>query len=460
MSGDLKIVLAWERLAEGLAEERSCFGMLQIRCGDGLLTEGQDGFIDCIRHGPLVSGYHLAEWMAWNWWRLTREPRPVAPTSDWYFAHSLMTVGAGYLWPNITIWSDRQRTVLIAKPTHPQGFSAFRFTADWAAVIPTTQFESSLDMLMAQIQGKLRADGVTATNFDQIWEDVRTERADPASVSLRELEAVLGYDADEGDRAQVQQLLADADHLGHDAVIELSADHRSGHKLPTAAEIRSWATDFGTDMRPAEIARVKGLDLGARSTTPAWRLGYHAARTLREQYGLAQEPLPDKRLAELCAVSPEILQRAQRTPLAFALDDESDQSGRIVLRSNYPSGRRFELARLLGDRIAGGLDERMIPVTSSHTYRQKLQRAFAAELLCPFEALESFLDGDYSDQAREDAAHHFKVSELTVWTLLVNNDRLERNALDDDAGRAVPIPFHPSADSHRSDRDWKDDTAN
>lgn len=434
MCNDLLIHVAWERLTEGPPEERSCFGMLQVRCGDVRLSEGQDGFIDCIRHGPLVSGYHLAEWLSWNWWRLNREPRPAAPSPDWQFAHCLSTVGAGYLWPSITIYSDRQRTALIAKPTRPQGLRAFRFTADWATVVPTTQFESALDGLMAQIQGKLRADGVRSTNLDLIWEEVLTERADPDSVSLRELEAVLGYDPDEGDRGQVQQLLADADHLGRDAIIELSAGRRPGHALPTGAEIRAWAADFGSDTRLADVPRIRGLDLVARPTTPAWRLGYHAARLLRDQHGLAREPLPDQRLAELCAVSPAILNAAQHTPLAFALDDESHQSGRIALRSNYPTGRRFELARLLGDRIAGGLDERMTPVTSSHTYRQKLQRAFAAELLCPFEALESFLGGDYSEQAREDAAQRFNVSELTVRTLLVNNHRLERHALDDELG--------------------------
>ena len=126
-------------------------------------------------------------------------------------------------------------------------------------------------------------------------------------------------------------------------------------------------------------------------------------------------------------------QATQSSPLAFALDDESHGSGRVALRSHYPTGRRFELARLLGDRIASGLDEPIIPATRSHTYRQKLQRAFAAELLCPFEALEAFLDGDYSEQAREDAGQHFSVSERTVWTLLVNNGRLERHAVGDDA---------------------------
>jgi len=50
-----------------------------------------------------------------------------------------------------------------------------------------------------------------------------------------------------------------------------------------------------------------------------------------------------------------------------------------------------------------------------------------------FARLEAFLDGDYSEQAREDAGQHFSVSERTVWTLLVNNGRLERHAVGEDA---------------------------
>jgi hypothetical protein len=101
------------------------------------------------------------------------------------------------------------------------------------------------------------------------------------------------------------------------------------------------------------------------------------------------------------------------------------------LSRRLTTGRRFELARILGDQIASGLDEHMIPVTRSHTYRQKLQRAFAAELLCPFEALDAFLDGDYSAQGCEDAAQHFKVSEQAVWTLLINNDLPARLSVEE-----------------------------
>lgn len=103
-----------------------------------------------------------------------------------------------------------------------------------------------------------------------------------------------------------------------------------------------------------------------------------------------------------------------------------------MLRSKWETGRRFELARLLGDRHTNGLKERLLPATRAYTYRQKLQRAFAAELLCPFSALEEKLAGDYSAEARADAAHHFAVSERTVTTLLVNHRRLDPDYLDRD----------------------------
>lgn len=418
---DLRMALDWERLDVGSSEERACFGMLVVQLGGTLLTEGHDGFIDCFRRGPLVSGYHLAEWLAWNWWRLTHEPRPDAPAGDWQLTHCMSTVGEGYLWPNITIWSDRQRTVLGAQPTHPQGFSAYRYTADRTIVLPTTGFVSALDQFMAQIQGKLRADGVALTNFDRIWGEVLEERAAPDLAYYRELEAVLGRDADEDDDSQIQGLIADAESLGRDALIELSAGSRPGQSPTTAAEIRSWAADLGQDTRPADTAAITGLDLSRPAERPAWRLGCEAARLVRAQHGLSLEPLPDRRLAELCAVAPASLDTARSAPLAFCLDHGPCGQGSIVYRSTYRTGRRFELARLLGDRLTGTLDERLIPLTRGNTYRQKVQRAFAAELLCPFDALGAFLDGDYSEQAREDAAQYFEISERAVSTQLVNH---------------------------------------
>lgn len=434
MNPELMITMAWERLEEGTAEERACFGLLGIQQGNACLTEGIDGFIDRSRSGPLVSGYLLAEWLTWNWWRLTVEPKPYYPQDDWAFAHRLSTIGAGYIWPNLTIYSDRERTILIAKPTHPQNFAAFRYIADQALILPTQAFVASVDRFIGQIQGQLRAESIPETNLDRIWAEVCAERADSAIAYYRRIEALLGADPDEGDPAQIQQLLADANCLGLEAIQEIAADRVPGQRTPTADELIALAQTRGHEIRQGEMAPCDANPLPAHHQVPAWQRGYQAADMLRKQQRLGQEPLTNLRLAELCGVSDTSLQAStEGAAFAFSLNDESGNAGRIVLRSKNEQGRRFELARLLGDRIAGGFDDRLSPATRSYTYRQKLQRAFAAELLCPFQSLEAKLCGDYSPEAQEDAAYHFNVSERVVKTLLINHHRLERDLLEDDA---------------------------
>ena len=128
--------------------------------------------------------------------------------------------------------------------------------------------------------------------------------------------------------------------------------------------------------------------------------------------------------------------RRNAPELSFAIDD-SPTAGRVVLRSRWETGRRFELARLSGDRIAGGVGGRLFPATRTFTYRQKLQRSFAAEFLSPFEAVADMLRGDYSAEKQEEAAQHFNVSPFTVRTLLMNHGLVGRDDLDGEFESAV-----------------------
>ena len=128
-----------------------------------------------------------------------------------------------------------------------------------------------------------------------------------------------------------------------------------------------------------------------------------------------------------------MLDESQGTGFSFTLR-HPDESARIVLRkSSWKTGRRFDVARLLGDQLASAGLESLFPATHADTYRQKWQRAFAAELLCPFEPLRERLGGDLSDEGIEREAQHFGVSSLAVRTILVNNGLLERTSLEDEA---------------------------
>ena len=83
------------------------------------------------------------------------------------------------------------------------------------------------------------------------------------------------------------------------------------------------------------------------------------------------------------------------------------------------------MARMIGALLMEPQEKGFWTVaTDIYTAKQKRQRAFAAEFLCPFEALTEYLKHRNDGYALEEAAQHFGVSPLTVETVLVNNGAL------------------------------------
>lgn len=101
----------------------------------------------------------------------------------------------------------------------------------------------------------------------------------------------------------------------------------------------------------------------------------------------------------------------------------------MLLRSRWQAGR-LEVARLLGDVLLQAEPEPLHLATVQNTYRQKLHRAFAAELLCPIEALSELLAGDFSDYTIQGAADPFGVSPMTVTVQLPNNRVMQSDELN------------------------------
>jgi hypothetical protein len=431
VTSELAITADWEPLSEGEPEERACFASLGIRFDNVWLTEGRDAYVNRIRSAPLLSAYHLAEWLASSWWRLRWEPR--ANTRGWAFAHRLSTIGEGYIWPDITIFTDGQRTALLTKPTPERPTTPYRYINDFAAVVPAHQFEGAIDQFIEQVRGQLREERVSDSDLDFIWNDVRNERSDPGIAKRRKFEALLGHDPDEADPRKIDQLLADAQELGEGGVNEVAAEAAKSGELLGAAALRQVAATNGFEASPRYVVRLQpGAGLPRVGDVAAWYLGAKTARVLRDQLSLGEQQVTNRRLAELAAVSEQALLKHNRgADISFALDTDVT-SGRVVLRSKWETGRRFELARLVGDRLLGQPNGKLFPATRAYTYRQKAQRSFAAELLSPFNAIDAMLDGDYSMEAQQDVAEHFRVSPLTIRTLLVNHRRIEREELDEE----------------------------
>lgn len=437
MPNDLTISSYPENLEFGEAEEQATFGRLEITVNDRLLTQGVDADTAMVRAGPFVPSYPVAEWLICNWWRLRWEfgrPNCGGATHDWDCAHRMSTVGDGYVWPNVTVVSDGVNASFTSDATADPEQVLFRFLgAREREDVTLCTFETAIDEFVCRVISRLDAVGLTETNLHKLWDNLSRERTDPNYAQFRKLEAILGHDPDGADQDAILGRLRDATRLGEQAIAELAADASIGND-PLARMM--WATDI------SEIAESRGFDADLRDgftitdtpqpdhVTPAWMVGTALAKTVRQQAHLNGESLNNDRLAELVGIARSSLKHARphSHAISFSLATNCPTHARIALGSRHVTGQRFALARLLGDRLAGcqpdAACETLAPATRSESYRQKTQRAFAAELLCPYEAIDDMLDGDLSQDKQGEVATYFKVSPLVVYVQLVNHGRL------------------------------------
>ena len=421
------------------AEDEATLGELGIHVGQTCLTQAVDSETDEPRDGANLSAYRLAEWLAWHWWRLRWEPaRQRRRDVDWSAAHDLACIGDGWLWPNITIKSDGVCIVFDTRPSKAVPTEPLRYTTSGTAIIPAATFEEGIDDFVTSVLTRLEECTCQNTDLHSMWSELSSERQDGEISLYRRFEAYLGFDPDEAEPALIERLIEKGKAVGLDAMSEVAADDHRG-----ALGLDDTAREFGFDTRPCDgVQSVPALPAVDRSQVHAWQVGVGVARQLRGQENLGDDPIPNARLADLCGVSEHVLSRKELTgniAFTFALDAEDSRKGRVVLRSAGEQGRRFAIARLLADRLLDERNELLHPATGAYTYRQKLQRAFAGEFLCPVDSLLFFLNGDFSDEKQQDAAEHFNVSPLAVQTLLVNNRHLDReeSELQDPETRAA-----------------------
>lgn len=451
MRDELTISLSVETLGAGgfePPEEEATFGLLSMTANGRLLTGAQEVDGGELRRGPRVAGYPLAEWLVWNWWRIRwecRRPASAVGERGWDFAHRMTSIGEGYAWPVIAIFSDGRRASLDSSPSREPYTTPLRYIgAAGHETISASCLEAGIDKFVADVLARLDAPATRETNLHRLWEELRAEREIPEHARFRRFEAQLGCDPDGVAEDTIRARLDDAAALGEEALGEVAAAAAVAGEGPdrmmSAADFADTAADSGFDADPGDAVTL--ADAAVAPDAEAWRAGVRMAQELREREGLDGQPIPDARLAAFAGTTADAVSQHDRRSagLSFVLDGE-DGGARVALRSKWTTGRRFELARLVGDRMfgatTGSMAEPLWPATRAYSYRQKMQRAFAAELLCPFAAVEEMTRSDDSGERQRDVAERFNVSELTVRTQLVNRGRIDRESAPDVAARGA-----------------------
>ncbi|MDZ7762779.1 MAG: hypothetical protein U5L00_21330 [Desulfovermiculus sp.] len=375
------------------------------------ITEHQDFFDhDRVKSALVVDPVPLAEWFIANWWRLRFEGEESrAPGIDWRMSHCLAGAGQGSTWPTLCFGSDGEAIHCQARPT--EGHTApLRFLNALDSWIPAQAFEQAVDDLLDYILQGQPADHPVK----ELWQQLQEERLSKEISLWRQLEARMGYDPDTAPEALLTRLLQWRTAMGKQAVEEIAAEP-SEDPVGEFEQIQAALENSSHCMRNFDRDWVDaGNTAHSPGHEPPWKKAARVAMHVRKQLGIGVEPLSNDRLTDYLSVARDILtQQFPSTPWAAGL--RAERGVKIHLAATRETGRRFSLARLLGDHLHTSIRENLLPLTQAKTGRQKFQRAFAQQLLCPFEGLVAWLNTERpNEEQMESAADHFNVSSMVV----------------------------------------------
>ena len=454
MSSKFSIDINWLGGDDDDPIERAMFGELSISVNGHVATRVEDTFANALRDRIRVSAYDLAVWLAANWWRLRWEP-PKDGTS-WKMSHALGAVGGGYVWPDLSLSSDGETVTVRSRETKGSDTQPVRYLQNFDTQISAKSLEFAIDRFLETVTSRLRTEDAGGEDLATLWGEVCAERQDPSLAAWRKLEAIMGCDPDEAPEGLIEQLQGKEDAFGTSAVEEVAAmSERASQtlleELKGLERLKDSASTQAVQIRVESAndirARMRTKD-GRTGWSPPWRRAEIAARSAREVLGVESEkPLDAVNLAKLLGAKEhewamggeQSFCKAHKFSAGFR--NGSEDSIAVYFHSTHKTSRRFALARLVGDHLkAADATESLLPATTAKTARQKFQRAFAQELLCPLAGLQKLLGidefedadgiGQFDDEDIESAADHFEVSPLMVRTTLVKKRMMNRDLLD------------------------------
>lgn len=434
----------WESALHEAPEVRHTAAMLRIVVGDDVVTRNEDEWAQTVRDEVRLSAYPLALWLASSWWRLRWEPLPISgsiPSRSWRMAHEMSAAGYGYIWPRMLFASDGECINVWAGASRPESKHVVRYLTRAFHSVAAQTFERAVDEFIGGVLARLDATKVERTTLYDLWTEISGEREEKQLALQRRFEAMLGFDPDECP----ESLLRDFENLipraGHSAVEDIAPVCASADPAATLKKVLAVADADGLNGCISFVLPGVGSDVEA--VMPSWHRGRELARRTRASLGLNGSAVSDSRLCDVLGLPLERaldVQGTPRLPLSLAVRRSRSKDVKFVVRKRNRPGRRFELARFLCDYLIAEETDKWLPVSDAKTSRQRTQRAFAAEFLCPIHALEEFMSGDFSADMVEEAAEHFSVAPAAVQTQLVNNRLLPSEVLSEYGG-GVDLPY-------------------
>lgn len=446
---DFKIRWEWES-AESVRtpEHRATWARIEIKVGSDCVTLVEDRGSGSSRRSIYCPLYPFAEWIAYNWWFLQAGTRPSsflgqdgvlsASASRSLPAilrdrHSIRSSGDGFAWPDLLIVPDNDETRLVwGSGDEYSSRSPVKFLTRGDFRLRSEQVRTELELLVTETLTRLAEQGITGTVLEKEWAAI--QQADEEEIEYCRAAARLGLDpysdAESYEQAIIRaartlegQILEDFLNAVNPDRIEKSLTWVSLlYSAIESGQLRTASSDLSaTSLPDAEVVhelRETALRRSQNMSVPPWGVGYEQARLIRQQIGsdITKRIAVDRYVSTVSRKSPDVSLQA------LGVSGNDSRPVLIVGQARPAASTRFTLSRALWHYIWD--DSPLFVVTSAHTHRQRIERAFAAELLAPAEGIAQLLESPpeaVSEEEVEQIAHRYGVSSMVIEHQLRNH---------------------------------------
>ena len=394
------------------AELRATDCFLEIFVGERLVSRFVDNRTNRAHNRVVMPAYPPAEGIARNWWSLMAGRTQI---------FRLRSFREGFALPDVQLEPDGRFVNIRAEPFE-YGNPPVNFTARCSERIPISAFERDMGAFIESVLERLSEEKVENSWLQARWDAIVECQEDPDELMFCEAAGALGVDP---------YLCTDEEAT----LVELSAKPFAGDALPEflagcaldgIREALKWVEESEAALGDrAALPDLPGVVPAVRERLEAnvgedqpWEVGYLAAKACRKQIDLAAtHSLRDpSEIASLFGASQFTTCSNRANGLRAEVNGMADYPRVVVASYGHPSSLNFATMRAIGDYLVYRSHGRA-PVNDTHSYRQAVGRAFAAEMLAPADVIAQMQD---EGMGVDEIAAERNVSEIAVLHHLEN----------------------------------------
>ena len=382
---------------------RCSMATLRIEVNGYVVTNSIDQDDRDLQDRIVVPMFSIAEWLIWNWWHIFYEVDKGEQSQEFASRHDLAFAGDDFEFPSFTL----KPMLELIQVTWCQNQSPHAgAVSERTEYVRRENFEEQARNIIEAVLDRLREHDVDVQHLEAEWRAIKD--LDPEELEFCRAAALLGADPFNMDDALADELSAfwetTEPSLREEALAAADADGLTKVRIWLAKNLKKLGGAEGGDW--AELrTKLPKIDNPLK-----WERGYELARIVRSELEISGGRFNFGTEGRL-AISP----RTAKRPVARVEGLVAAESPACIVVSRRESGKRFLVARALGDFMCrpepgAGL------LSSMETDRQALSRAFAAEFLAPSSDLRCRLRGTrvVSEETLDDLGNEFGVSSFLI----------------------------------------------